>query len=146
MYKRQPLTGGASLALTALSAAGLTASLVGGVATVINNMAKKTMTDEYVKKLKAQHKIAAECVSNMYKLRATLEESQYEAGRFFTTDSWEAIMTRMKGLPDMKWERDIEEIVKLYTAAVAEHSKTNDNTAALIQANKDKFPKGRIDN
>ena len=57
---------------------------------------KQKVTDDYVKKLKVQHKLSAECVSNMYKLRATLEESEYQASRFFTTKSWEAIMTKMK--------------------------------------------------
>ena len=103
------------------------------------------MTDEYVKKLKAQHHKAEKCVTLMNKLSATLEESQYEAGRFFTTDHWKNIMEKMQKLPDIEWEGNIEEIVKISTNAAAELSQT-ENTEELIRSTKDKLPQGRIEN
>ena len=110
------------------------------------------MTDKYVAQLKAQHHKAQECVILMHKLTATLDESTYEAGRFFTTDHWKNIMEEMQQLPDIEWEGNIEEIVKISTNAAAQLSQTDpsrgasEKTEELIRSTKDKFPKGRIEN
>ena len=88
----------------------------------------------------------------MEKLTSTLDESQYEAGRFFTTDHWENIMKKMQELPDIEWEGTIEEIVEMSINAAAQLSQTDlskdasEKTEELIKLTKDKFPKGRIEN
>ena len=82
----------------------------------------------------------------MEKLPSTLDESQYEAGRFFTTDHWENIMKKMQELPDIEWEETIEEIVEMSINAAAQLSKdASENTEELIKSSQDKFPKGRIE-
>merc|ERR1711874_725561 len=63
-----PFTFGASLALTAVGVAATVVGVVAGAATLVNNMIRQGVTNEYVTKLKAEHLKAGTCTADMAKL------------------------------------------------------------------------------
>merc|ERR1711874_935552 len=114
-----PFTFGASLALTAVGVAATVVGVAAGAATLVNNMVKQGVTNAYVTKLKAEHLKAGTCTADMVKLSTALEESKYEAGHYFASDSWISTMEEIGKMPELTWQEDIKNIVDLYGDAVA---------------------------
>merc|ERR1711874_204327 len=67
-----PFTFGGSLSLTAVGIAATAVGVAAGIVTLVNNMVKDGVTNEYVAKLEKQHKRASSCTADMVKLFTAL--------------------------------------------------------------------------
>merc|ERR1711874_819112 len=96
----------------------------------------------YLKLLPVQHEKASLCVSDVAKLAVVLVESEYEVGRYFTTNHWTAVMEKIEVLPDVEWENDIDEIRHLYNNAITQLSSTmpTNELEQLIKDSKEGLP------
>ena len=99
-------------------------SIAGGVVTLVNNMVKQGVTNDYMDALQKTHAKAAQCTSDMSKLAMALTESKLEAGQFFATTHWENIMAKLGTVPDLEWQEDIDTIMKEVNKAIVELSPT----------------------